>query len=172
MQPLVQAIVDTSVPTVVVFSSGKPITGSWIENLTASLLQQFYPSQEGGHALADIFFGGVSPSGKLSVSWPRNAGDLPVYYDYMKSGTATSPGFVGANGNLHFGHHYVLGDPTPLFEFGFGLSYTSFSYTNMQLSSTNTTATDTVQVCVDVKNKTLSMEQRWFNFTSRTSLPP
>lgn len=72
MGPLVQAIINTSVPTVVVFSSGKPITATWIDNTTASLVQQFYPSEEGGNALADILFGDVNPSGKLSVSFPRS----------------------------------------------------------------------------------------------------
>lgn len=152
MGPLVQAIINTSVPTIVVFSSGKPITATWIDNTTASLVQQFYPSEEGGNALADILFGDVNPSGKLSVSFPRSVGDLPVYYDYLRSGRYVSPGYVGGDGYLYFGHQYVLGNPTPWFEFGFGLSYTTFEYTNMALSQHNATASETIRVSVDVTN--------------------
>lgn len=152
MRPLVEAIVNTSVPTVVVFQSGKPVTEPWLSNTTASLLQQFYPSEEGGNALADILFGDVSPSGKLSVSFPYDVGSLPIYYDYLNSGRTTSPGFVGGDGVLYFGHQYVLGTPQPWFEFGFGLSYTTFQYTNVSLSARNVSATDTVMVGVSVTN--------------------
>lgn len=152
MRPLVQAIIDTNTPTVVVFSAGKPVTESWISNTTASLIQQFYPSEQGGNALADILFGDVNPSGKLSVSFPYDVGTLPIYYDYLKSGRTTSPGFVGADGLLYFGHEYVLNTPQPWFPFGFGLSYTTFSYSNVTLSSTDVSATDTVTASVSITN--------------------
>ncbi|KAF7976110.1 hypothetical protein HWV62_7541 [Athelia sp. TMB] len=152
MGPLVEAIINTTVPTVVVFSSGKPITATWLDNTTASLVQQFYPSEEGGNALADILFGDVNPSGKLSVSFPRSVGDLPVYYDYLRSGRYVSPGYIGGDGYIYFGHQYVLGNPTPWFEFGFGLSYTTFEYTNMVLSQYKATASETIKVSVDVAN--------------------
>lgn len=84
MGPLVQAVIDTGVPTVVVFSSGKPITAGWISNTTASLVQQFYPSEQGGNALADVLFGDVNPSGKLSVSFPHSVGTLPIYCPFAQ----------------------------------------------------------------------------------------
>ena len=152
MRPLAQAIVNTSTPTVIVFSSGKPLTETWIDNTTASLVQQFYPSQEGGHALADVLFGDVNPSGKLSVSFPRSVGDLPVSYDYLRSGRPVNPGFIEGDGQIFFGHHYVIGNPTPWFAFGYGLSYTSFAYGQMTLSSTNVSAWDTISVSVNVTN--------------------
>ncbi|KAK5133586.1 hypothetical protein LTR08_007534 [Meristemomyces frigidus] len=154
MRPLLQAVINTSTPVVVVLSSGKPVTESWLSNTTASLLQQFYPSQEGGDALADILFGDVNPSGKLSVSFPHSVGDLPVYYDYLNSGRggATDSGFLGADGVLQFGHQYVLGTPQAWFPFGFGLSYTSFAYSNVTLSSTNVTASDTITATVQLTN--------------------
>ena len=152
MRPLVEAIVNTTTPTVVVFQSGRPLTEDWISNTTASLLQQFYPSEQGGNALADIMFGDVNPSGKLSVSFPHDVGNLPIYYDYLNSGRTTSPGFVGADGVLYFRHQYVLGEPTPWFEFGYGLSYTTFDYSNVTLSATNVSASDTITATVHVKN--------------------
>ncbi|KAL9063973.1 MAG: hypothetical protein Q9157_008009 [Trypethelium eluteriae] len=152
MRPLVQAIVNTTTPTVVVFQSGKPLTEDWISNTTASLVQQFYPSEQGGNALADILFGDVNPSGKLSVSFPHDVGDLPIYYDYLNSGRTTSPGFVGADGYLYFGHQYVFGTPQPWFEFGYGLSYTNFTYSNVTLSATNVSASDQITATVHVTN--------------------
>jgi beta-glucosidase len=152
MRPLVEAVVNTSTPTVVVFQSGKPVTEDWISNTTASLVQQFYPSEQGGHALADILFGDVNPSGKLSVSFPHDVGNLPIYYDYLNSGRPTDPGFVGKDGQLYFGHQYVFGTPQPWFEFGYGLSYTTFHYSNVSLSATNVSASDTIVATVHVGN--------------------
>ncbi|KAI9663740.1 MAG: hypothetical protein M1821_007230 [Bathelium mastoideum] len=152
MRPLVEAIVNTSTPTVIVFQSGKPLTEDWISNTTASLVQQFYSSEQGGNALADILFGDVNPSGKLSVSFPHDVGDLPIYYDYLNSGRTTSPGFVGADGYLYFGHQYVFGTPQPWFEFGYGLSYTNFTYSNVTLSATNVSASDQLTATVKVTN--------------------
>lgn len=152
MRPLLQAIVNTTTPTVIVFQSGKPLTETWISNTTASLVQQFYPSEQGGHALADILFGDANPSGKLSVSFPHSVGDLPVYYDYLNSGRTTDPGFTGRDGQMYFGHQYVFGTPQPWFEFGYGLSYTTFSYSNVTLSARNVSATDTITASVRVTN--------------------
>ena len=149
---LLQAVVNTTTPTVIVFSSGKPITEDWISNTTATLVQQFYPSEQGGNALADILFGDVNPSGKLSVSFPHDVGTLPIYYDYLNSGRTTSPGFEGADGVLYFGHEYVLNTPQPWFPFGYGLSYTTFEYSNVSLSATNVSATDTITASVSVRN--------------------
>ena len=152
MRPLVEAIVNTTTPTVVVLQSGKPLTEDWISNTTASLVQQFYPSEQGGHALADILLGDVNPSGKLSVSFPHDVGNLPIYYDYLNSGRLTDPGIVGEDGQLYFGHQYVFGTPQPWFEFGYGLSYTSFHYSNVSLSATNVSASDSITATVHIKN--------------------
>lgn len=149
---LAKAIVNTGVPTVIVFSSGKPVTEDWISNTTASLVQQFYPSEEGGNALADVLFGDYNPSGKLSVSFPHDVGTLPIYYDYLQSGRYTSPGFQGADGYLYFGHQYVLNTPQPWFEFGFGLSYTTFDYSNVTLSSSVVSANDNITATVSITN--------------------
>uniref|UniRef100_A0A093VG87 beta-glucosidase n=1 Tax=Talaromyces marneffei PM1 TaxID=1077442 RepID=A0A093VG87_TALMA len=155
--PLVKAIADTGVPTVVVFSSGKPITETWISNSTAALVQQFYPSEQGGNALADVLFGDYNPSGKLSVSFPRSAGVLPIYYDYLNSGRSIGDsGFVTENDTILFGHQYVIGSPLPWYEFGYGKSYSTFNYGTMKLDKTNVSATDTVTVSIDVTNEDTS----------------
>jgi beta-glucosidase len=153
-EPLVRAIVATGKPTVVVFSSGKPVTAPWISENAAALVQQFYPSEQGGAALASVLFGDVNPSGKLAVSFPRSVGDLPVYYDHWNSGREALPdaGIAYENGTLVFGHQYVLGDPRPLYEFGYGLSYSAFAYTDVAVDKQTPRAKDTVTVSVMVKN--------------------
>ncbi|KAK4139580.1 glycoside hydrolase superfamily [Dichotomopilus funicola] len=153
-EPLVRAIVATGKPTIVVFSSGKPVTAPWISENAAALVQQFYPSEQGGAALASILYGDVNPSGKLSVSIPYTVGDLPVYYDYPNSGRPSTPdaGVAYENGTLIFGHQYVFGNPSPLYEFGYGLSYSTFTYGNVTVNKKTVTPEDTVEVSVTVKN--------------------
>ncbi|KAI1309287.1 glycoside hydrolase family 3 protein [Xylaria venustula] len=154
MPDLVQAIIDTGKPTVVVFSSGKPVTEPWISDAASALVQQFYPSEQGGNALADVLFGDVNPSGRLSVSFPHDVGDTPIYYDYLNSARASpDPGAVYPNGTIIFGHNYVLSTPLPLYSFGYGLSYSTFSYANLALSKTTASASDTITVSVDVTNE-------------------
>lgn len=152
MGPLVQAIIETGKPTIVIYSSGKPVTEPWISANAAALIQQFYPGEQGGHALADILFGTVTPSGKLSVSFPHDVGTLPVYYDYLNSGRYTEPGAILPNGTLQFGHQYVLNSPQPLYEFGYGLSYANFTYSNLTLSKTQVSAQDSITATVSVTN--------------------
>ncbi|KAI1766960.1 glycoside hydrolase family 3 protein [Hypoxylon sp. FL1150] len=154
MPHLVKAIIDTGKPTVVVFSTGKPVTEPWISHAASALVQQFYPSEQGGNALADVLFGDVNPSGKLSVSFPYDIGTTPIYYDYLNSARAyPDPGAVYANGSMTFGHNYVLQSPLPLYEFGYGKSYSTFSYSSVTLSQTIASASDTVTVSIDVTNE-------------------
>jgi beta-glucosidase len=153
-EALVRAIIATGKPTVVVFSSGKPVTAPWISGNAAALVQQFYPSEQGGAALASVLFGETNPSGKLAVSFPRSVGDLPVHYDYWNSGRGASPdaGVAYENGTLVFGHQYVLGDPRPLYEFGYGLSYSTFIYSDIAVDKQQVAVADTVTISATVKN--------------------
>lgn len=117
MPNLVKAIIDTGKPTVVVFSSGKPITEPWISTSAAALVQQFYPSEQGGNALADVLFGDYNPSGRLSVSFPYDVGTGPNYYDYLNSARAyPNPGHIYDNGTLVYGTTYVFQNPDALYE--------------------------------------------------------
>jgi len=154
MGPLVQAVIETGKPTVVIFQSGKPVTEPWISSSASALLQQFYPGEQGGNALADVLFGTVNPSGKLSVSVPYDVGTLPVFYDYLNSGRGKKPdaGAVLSNGTLKFGHQYVLESPEALYDFGYGLSYSNFSYSKVSVSKTKAAASDTVTATVSVTN--------------------
>ncbi|KAK5942234.1 hypothetical protein PMZ80_006189 [Knufia obscura] len=153
MGPLVQAIVETGKPTVVVFSSGKPVAEPWIFEHASAVVQQFYPGEQGGNALADVLLGDVNPSGKLPVGIPQSVGTLPIYYDYVNSGRASvEPGYIADNGTIVFGHAYVIGDPDPLYPFGYGMSYSSFNYSNVTLSQSEAGVSDVVTATVTVTN--------------------
>lgn len=149
---LVQAIIATGKPTVVVFQSGKPVTEAWISRNASALVQQFYPSEQGGAALADVLFGDHNPSGKLAVGIPHDVGTTPIFYDYLNSGRSVDAGAVYDNGSLLFGHQYVLSSPVPLYEFGYGKSYAQFDYSNVTLSASTAAATDVVTATVSVTN--------------------
>ncbi|KAL1956221.1 hypothetical protein VTO42DRAFT_7481 [Malbranchea cinnamomea] len=148
---LVKVIADTGVPTVVVFSSGKPISEPWIANSTAALIQQFYPSEQGGHALADVLFGDYNPSGKLSVSFPHDVGSIPIYYDYLNSAREVwDSGFEYENGTIDFGRQYAIGTPLPWYEFGYGKSYSTFKYEEVKLDKYEVSAEEDTRVKVSV----------------------
>ncbi|KAJ5662176.1 uncharacterized protein N7477_009792 [Penicillium maclennaniae] len=150
---LVRAITETNVPTIVVFSSGKPIAEPWISNSSAALLQQFYSSEKGGEALADVLFGRYNPSGRLPLTFPRDTGSFPVTYDYLDSGReAQDAGYINPDGSIHFGRSYVTGTPMPWYEFGYGQSYSNFEYSNVQIDKKRVSATDDIKITVQVKN--------------------
>lgn len=152
MPRLVKAIIETGTPTVVVYSSGKPITEPWISSEAAALVQQFYQSEAGGHALARVLYGDVNPSGKLSVSFPYDVGTLPIYYDHANSARGAYPGEVFANGTMDFGRSYILQTPVAQYTFGYGLSYSTFEFSEVSVSSETPSASDTITVSVDVTN--------------------
>ncbi|KAF9224664.1 family 3 glycoside hydrolase [Gyrodon lividus] len=150
--PLVQAIKATGTPTIVVFVSGKPVTNPWIQQNVDAVIQQFYPGELGGLAIAEIIFGAVNPSGKLPVSFPRSVGTTPVFYNYLKGSRTIDPGMIHPDGTMLFGHQYVLDTPVPTWGFGRGLSYTTFNYTSLQLSSSTISTDENFSVSVTVHN--------------------
>ncbi len=139
---LVQAIHATGVPTVVVFLNGGAISSPWIAAHVPALIEAFYPGQQGGQALTEILFGDVNPSGKLPYTIVRGTGFLPGFY-YQR------PGFFSPQGR--FSRLSVEESKSPLFPFGFGLSYTTFAYSNLRVPAKITAGAD-VTVQVDVQN--------------------
>lgn len=91
------------------------------------MLQQFYPGELGGLAIAETIFGISNPSGRLPVSFPRSVGTTPAFYNYLKGSRPVDAGLVTDDGTLRFGHQYVLDSPIPLWSFGEGMSYTTFN---------------------------------------------
>ncbi|KIJ33408.1 glycoside hydrolase family 3 protein [Sphaerobolus stellatus SS14] len=150
---LVKAVKATGKPTIVVLVSGKPVAEPWIAANADAVVQQFYPGELGGLAIAEVLFGDVNPSGRLPVSFPRSVGTTPVFYNYLKGSRPIDAGSITDNGTLIFGHQYVLDSPVPLWSFGDGLSYTTFKYSNLTLSKPTIKTTDSsFTVSVTVQN--------------------
>ena len=146
---LVRAIVDTGTTVVVVLISGRANSIPWIAEHVPAVLHAWYPGEEGGHAIADVLFGKVNPSGKLPVSMPKTVGQLPVFYNHKP----TARGYNRNPGSPEKpGMDYVFMSPEPLFPFGYGLSYTQFEYTDLQVSPSVIRRQDSVEVSVDVAN--------------------
>lgn len=119
-EDLLKALKKTGTPLVVVYIEGRPLDKKWAKDNADALLTQFYPGQAGGDAIAEVLFGEYNPAGRLPVSVPRDAGQLPVYY----------------NKPFPKGHDYVEMSADPLYAFGYGLSYTTFSYDNLVCTQT------------------------------------
>jgi beta-glucosidase len=115
---LLKAIKATGKPIIVVYIEGRPLDMNWADTNADALLLAWYPGQEGGNAIADVLFGDYNPAGRLPVSVPRSVGQLPVYYNKPRPE----------------GHSYVEMPVSPLYRFGYGLSYTTFSYDNLTVS--------------------------------------
>ncbi|KAI9457377.1 hypothetical protein HD554DRAFT_1781182 [Boletus coccyginus] len=116
-----------------------------------AVIQQFYPGELGGLAIAEVIFGTVNPSDSLYRSqqvWPRH----PPFTNYFKGARMIDPGVIYPNGSLHFGHQYVLDTPVPTWSFGHGLSYTMFNYTDLQLSGSTIGTNEDFNVTVTVHN--------------------
>ena len=133
-EDLIEKIINTGTPTIVVLMTGSAVVGEWIEKVPA-IIQAWYPGQEGGTAIAEVLFGEYNPGGKLPFTWPRHEGQLPLYYNYKPSGR---------------GYDYVDMPGTPLFPFGHGLSYTEFQYSNLKIEADEEKGY--VKVSVDVEN--------------------
>jgi len=142
---LVQKVAATGTPTVVVLINGRALAIPWIAENVTGIVEAWIPGEKGGEAVADILFGDVNPGGKLPVTFPRNAGQLPVYYNYKPSKSYWL--------NDGWGNSYAdLKDSGPLYEFGFGLSYTNFEYSNLEISPKTIGDYGTTTVSCRVKN--------------------
>ena len=137
---LVEAIHKTGKPVIVVLINGRPLSVNYIAENIPSILETWYLGMHSGDAIADAIFGDVNPGGKLTVSFPRSVGQIPVTY-------LERPDFIGSGKGL-----YKDAVKTPLFPFGYGLSYTKFNYSLPSLENTSIAADGSTLVSVDVKN--------------------
>ncbi|WP_435182405.1 beta-glucosidase BglX [Cellulophaga omnivescoria] len=144
---LIQALVKTGKPVVMVLMSGRPLTIEEEFNLPVSILQVWHPGIEAGNAIADVIFGDYNPSGKITATWPRNVGQIPIYHSIKNTGRpAPTEAFE------KFKSNYLDVKNAPLLPFGYGLSYTSFAYENINLSKKEIEQGQDVTVSVTVKN--------------------
>jgi beta-glucosidase len=143
-EELLKAVVALGKPVVLVLLNGRPLSIGWAaENVTA-ILEAWEPGSEGGHAVADILFGDANPAGKLPVTFPRKGSHAPLYY---ARNLTHSP-----EGSMMYNPRYWDGLPTPLYPFGFGLSYTTFSITDLKVAAPQVKVGSSVAVTADVTN--------------------
>lgn len=133
---LAKAIFAVGKPVVVVLLNGRPLTVNYIAENANAIIEGWYMGEEGGNALANVVFGKINPSGKLTCTFPRSVGQLPCYYNKRPSQHRS----------------YTLADNSPLFPFGFGLSYTTFEYSNLMFNKDSIATNESIEVSVDVKN--------------------
>jgi len=134
---LVEMLLKTGKPVIVLMFGGRPLSFNYVAENVPAIIQVFYPGQEGGTAIADVLFGNVNPSGKLSVTIPKSVGQLPCYYSRKPSRMRSYISFKGSE---------------PLYPFGFGLSYTRFEYSAPTIDKTDISSTQSVNVSVQVTN--------------------
>ncbi|HUD67833.1 MAG TPA: beta-glucosidase BglX [Candidatus Sulfotelmatobacter sp.] len=143
-EELLEAIAATGKPVVLVLVNGRPLDISWAAVHIPAILEAWYPGSQGGNGLADVLFGDANPAGHLPVSWPRSTGQLPIYYSHNRTqAPEDAPDFKSR-------YWDVL--TSPLYPFGYGLSYTDFSFDNLKTSQAEAKVGASLEVSVDVTN--------------------
>ncbi|MDE1193096.1 MAG: glycoside hydrolase family 3 C-terminal domain-containing protein [Arachidicoccus sp.] len=133
---LLQAVAATGKPVILVTIEGRPLNLNWAASNIPAIINAWYPGEQGGNAIADVLFGDYNPAGRLPVSYPRSVGQLPVYYNYQRPSK----------------HRYVEEEATPLFPFGYGLSYSTFSYRNLSVQNNSAANKTAVKINFSITN--------------------
>ena len=143
-QELLEAVYAVNPNIVLVLNNGRPLVLNWADEHVPAIVEAWQLGSQSGQAIAEVLYGDYNPSGKLPMTFPRSVGQVPIYYNYKSTGRPKlpSPGEV-------FWTHYQDQNNTPLYPFGYGLSYTSFEYSNLQVSKLSN---QKIFVSVDVKN--------------------
>jgi len=145
---LLEELAKTGKPLVVVLMSGRPLGLERESQLATSLLHVWFQGHEAGNAIADVLFGNYNPSGKLTMTFPRNVGQIPIYYNYKNTGRPQD----NSQPTQKFRSNYLDVANTPLYPFGYGLSYTSFTYGPIQLSKNAMRPNERITATVTVTN--------------------
>jgi len=133
---LIEAVSATGKPVIVLLANGRPLCIDWVATHVPAIVETWFSGEEGGLAIADVLLGRTDPSGKLPMTFPRSEGQIPFYYDHKPSS----------------GHRYVDEKDSPLFPFGFGLSYTNFNYSDLKVTPAAIPAGGTADIQVTVTN--------------------
>jgi beta-glucosidase len=141
---LIDAVVATKKPVVLVLESGRPLDIRWAPDKVSSIVQAWYLGVEAGNAITHTLLGDASPSGRLPLSWPRSVGEIPTYYNHKSTGRPTAPD------RWHTG--YLDQSSTPLYPFGYGLTYTTFKYSDLKVESPEIAPNGTLRVSADIAN--------------------
>lgn len=146
-EDLVKAIQATGKPVVVLINAGRPLVFNWTADNVPAVVYTWWLGTEAGNAIANVLFGDYNPSGKLPMTFPREVGQIPIYYNHFSTGrpakTENETNYVSA---------YIDLKNSPKFPFGYGLSYTQFSYSDLKLSSTKIKSNETIKVSFKLSN--------------------
>ena len=145
---LIQALLKTGKPVVMVLFTGRPLAIKWESENVPAILNVWFGGTEAGHAIADVLFGDVNPSGKLSTTFPQNVGQIPIYYNHKNTGRPLAEGKWFSK----FRSNYLDVSNDPVYPFGYGLSYTSFTYSQVKLSTNSARGDQKVTASVTVTN--------------------
>ncbi len=146
---LLEALLSTGKPVVMLNFSGRPTVMSWESERVPAILNVWFGGSEAPDAIADVIFGDANPSGKLPVTMPRNVGQVPIYYNHLSTGRPAREPWIGFQ---QYVSNYVDSPNTPLYPFGFGLSYTDFEYSDFNISSTELPMDGKITASVTVTN--------------------
>jgi beta-glucosidase len=141
---LLEAVVGTGKPVVLVLESGRPLDIRWASDHVPAIVQAWFLGVQSGNAIADVLFGDAAPSARLPLSWPRTVGQIPVYYNHKSTGRPSS------TDRWHTG--YLDESAEPLFPFGYGLTYTTFQYSNLTVDTPTVSPSGTIRVRADIHN--------------------
>lgn len=142
---LAAAIVDTKKPIVAVLMAGRPMTINYLQENVPAILYAWQPGTMGGPAIADLLYGKVNPSAKLTITFPRSAGQIPIYYSMKNTGRPYEE-------KNKYTSKYIDSPNEPLYPFGYGLSYTTYKYSNLKVSSNTWNGKEKLKVTITVKN--------------------
>jgi beta-glucosidase len=147
-EDLLEALLKTGKPMVLVLFTGRPLTVKWENEHVPAILNVWFGGSEAGSAIGDVLFGDTNPSGKLSTTWPQNVGQIPLYYNHKNTGRPLPEG----QWFQKFRSNYLDVSNDPVYPFGYGLSYTSFTYGDLKLSSNAIKGNQTLKATVTLTN--------------------
>ena len=145
-EDLLKELQKTGKPIVVLINAGRPLVFNWVADNMPTIVYTWWLGSEAGNAIADVLFGDYNPSGKLPMTFPREEGQIPIYYNHFNTGRPS------INEEKLYKSSYIDLQNTPKFPFGYGLSYTTFNYSNLKLSKTKMKANETIEVSVSISN--------------------
>lgn len=145
-EELVKELQKTGKPIVILINAGRPLVFNWTADNMPTILYTWWLGTEAGNAIADVLFGDYNPSGKLPMTFPRNEGQIPIYYNYFNTGRPS------INEDKMYKSSYIDLPNTPQFSFGHGLSYTTFGYSDLKLSKTKMKSSETIEISLKLTN--------------------
>ena len=146
-EALIKAVHSSGKPMIVMVNAGRPLVFNWTSENVPAILYTWWLGTEAGNAIADVLFGDYNPSAKLPISFPRTEGQIPIYYDYLKTGRPAKN-----DSDLNYVSAYTDLPNSPKFAFGYGLSYTTFSYDKVELSKTVMHKNSTITASINLTN--------------------